>query len=43
VATIKAVFDHVGSLLRPPELLHAREQRYKAEISAEVLALADIC
>ena len=27
--------DHVGSLLRPPELLQAREQREKGEISSE--------
>ena len=29
--------DHVGSLLRPPELLHAREQHQKGEISAAAL------
>lgn len=29
--------DHVGSLLRPPELLRAREQRHKGEISAGAL------
>jgi 5-methyltetrahydropteroyltriglutamate--homocysteine methyltransferase len=29
--------DHVGSLLRPPELLRAREKRDKGEISAESL------
>ena len=29
--------DHVGSLLRPPELLRAREQRQQGKISAEAL------
>ena len=29
--------DHVGSLLRPPELLRAREQHQKDELSAEAL------
>ena len=29
--------DHVGSLLRPSELLHAREQHQKGEISAAAL------
>ncbi|HEX5606859.1 MAG TPA: hypothetical protein VFY96_10110, partial [Candidatus Binatia bacterium] len=29
--------DHVGSLLRPPELLRAREQRQQGSISAEGL------
>jgi 5-methyltetrahydropteroyltriglutamate--homocysteine methyltransferase len=29
--------DHVGSFLRPPELLEAREQRRKGEITAERL------
>src|SRR5438445_123794 len=29
--------DHVGSLLRPPELLRAREQHQKGEISAAAL------
>ena len=29
--------DHVGSLLRPPELLRAREQRQQGSISAEAL------
>src|SRR4029077_18468457 len=29
--------DHVGSLLRPPELLRAREQHQKGEISAVAL------
>ena len=29
--------DHVGSLLRPPELLSAREQRQNGELSAEAL------
>jgi len=29
--------DHVGSLLRPPELLRAREQRQQGTISAEAL------
>ena len=29
--------DHVGSLLRPPELLRAREQLQKGELSAESL------
>jgi 5-methyltetrahydropteroyltriglutamate--homocysteine methyltransferase len=29
--------DHVGSLLRPPELLRAREQRQKGELSEEAL------
>ena len=36
---MKAPFraDHVGSLLRPPELLQAREKREKDELSAEAL------
>src|ERR1044071_2033251 len=29
--------DHVGSLLRPPELLHARDERQQGTISAEAL------
>jgi len=29
--------DHVGSLLRPPELLRAREQHQQGTLSAEVL------
>ena len=29
--------DHVGSLLRPPELLRAREQHQKGELSAAAL------
>src|SRR5215470_13511476 len=29
--------DHVGSLLRPPELLRAREELQKGELSAESL------
>src|SRR5262245_3722486 len=29
--------DHIGSLLRPPELLRAREQRQKGELSEEAL------
>lgn len=29
--------DHVGSLLRPPELLHAREQHQQGTLSAEAL------
>ena len=29
--------DHVGSLLRPPELLRAREQHQKGDISAGAL------
>jgi len=29
--------DHFGSLLRPPELLRAREQHQKGEISAAAL------
>ena len=29
--------DHVGSLLRPPELLRAREQHQKGELSAVAL------
>jgi 5-methyltetrahydropteroyltriglutamate--homocysteine methyltransferase len=29
--------DHIGSLLRPPELLHARQQHQKGEISAAAL------
>ena len=29
--------DHVGSLLRPPELLKAREKRQKGDISADEL------
>src|SRR5262245_62782190 len=29
--------DHVGSLLRPPELLRAREQHQKGTLSAESL------
>lgn len=33
--------DHVGSLLRPPELLAAREQRAAGEITAEALAAAE--
>ena len=33
--------DHVGSLLRPPALLKAREQRQKNEISAEALQRAE--
>jgi methionine synthase II (cobalamin-independent) len=36
--------DHVGSLLRPPELLRAREQRQQGTISAEALrAIEDRC
>jgi 5-methyltetrahydropteroyltriglutamate--homocysteine methyltransferase len=36
--------DHVGSLLRPPELLHARQKRQKEEISGEELrAVEDRC
>lgn len=36
--------DHVGSLLRPPELLQARERRQRNEISAaELRALEDRC
>jgi len=30
--------DHVGSLLRPPEVLRARDQTAKGEITAERLA-----
>src|ERR1041384_1308608 len=33
--------DHVGSLLRPPELLRAREQRQKGELSAAALREAE--
>ena len=33
--------DHVGSLLRPPELLKAREQREKGIISGEDLRLVE--
>jgi len=29
--------DHVGSFLRPPELLDARERRRKGEITSEAL------
>jgi len=36
--------DHVGSLLRPPELLAARRRRHAGEISAEELArIEDTC
>lgn len=36
--------DHVGSLLRPPELLAAREQRQRDELSAEALrSVEDRC
>ncbi len=36
--------DHVGSLLRPPELLHAREQKGKGGISGEELrSVEDRC
>src|SRR5512143_522165 len=36
--------DHVGSLLRPPELLRAREQRQQGTLSAEALrAIEDRC
>src|SRR4029434_8558586 len=33
--------DHVGSLLRPPQLLRAREARQKAELSAESLRVIE--
>jgi 5-methyltetrahydropteroyltriglutamate--homocysteine methyltransferase len=33
--------DHVGSLLRPPELLRAREQRAAGEVTAEQLAAVE--
>jgi 5-methyltetrahydropteroyltriglutamate--homocysteine methyltransferase len=33
--------DHVGSLLRPPELLAAREQRKRGDLSAEALRRAE--
>jgi 5-methyltetrahydropteroyltriglutamate--homocysteine methyltransferase len=33
--------DHVGSLLRPPELLKAREQKQKGEITAAALREAE--
>jgi len=36
--------DHVGSLMRPPELLAARDKRGRGEISAEALrAIEDTC
>lgn len=33
--------DHVGSLLRPPELLHAREQKEQGTISGDELRLVE--
>src|ERR671911_2843522 len=33
--------DHVGSLLRPPELLQARERKEKGSISGEELRLVE--
>jgi 5-methyltetrahydropteroyltriglutamate--homocysteine methyltransferase len=36
--------DHVGSLLRPRELLQARESQQRGEITAAVLrAIEDCC